>query len=107
MLVVYGLFIVLMSISVFERYHVERNMSARTAEALSELEALQDREAVMREKVEYLQDDRGVEEEIRKNFDVARSGETVVILQGEVTPRSEATTEESDAPEYPWYQFWR
>ncbi len=97
--------VVLLAVSVFERYQVERDMAARSAAAQAELDALMEREAELTERVEYLRGERGVEEEIRKNFDVARVGEQVVIISGEppVLP-SEPVTVPNDAP---WYVFWR
>ena len=46
-----------------------------------------------------------IEEEIRKNFDVAKDGEQVIILTGEEVIAD--VIEENEVVEYPWYQFWR
>ncbi len=96
---------ILLAISVFERFTVERDMNARKDAAMTERELLMSREKELKERVEYLRGERGVEEEIRKNFDVARAGEQVIILTGEPTPPPEPP---APAPiDYPWYQFWR
>ncbi len=104
---VYSLFVFLMAQSVYERYHVEREMAARTVAAQASLAAMQAREDELHERVQYLEGERGVEEEIRKNFDVARTGEKVVILQGETPATDTVATEEVVEESAPWYVFWR
>lgn len=96
---------ILLAISVYERFMVERDMYGRKEAAIIQYQQLTEREQELKERVEYLRGERGVEEEIRKNFDVARAGEQVIILTGEpmVSPEPEAST----VVGYPWYQFWR
>lgn len=69
-----------LSFSVYDRYVIEREVSARLYEKEAELEAIRERKASLLEKVEYLNDESGVEAEIRKHFDVAKEGEQVVVL---------------------------
>jgi hypothetical protein len=64
---------------------------------------LLNRKSILEEKVEYLSGERGVEEEIRTHFDVAKEGEKVIILMGEDT--SPITDEVKESPK-PWYKFW-
>lgn len=92
--------------AVFERFKVERQMYARRAAAEQELQAAAERKESIKEQVEYLEGERGIEEEIRKHFDVAREGETVIILMGE---DPEASTGEEGTPPPPpkWYEFWQ
>lgn len=71
---------ILMMFSVYDRYTIERDMLARRTAVESELEALKDRKMSLEEKVTYLRDERGVEAEIRKHFDVAKDGEQVIVL---------------------------
>ncbi len=104
-LIVLALLALLLLVSVIERIKVEREMAARSAAAEADLRELEAREIELYERVEYLEGARGVEEEIRKNFDVARAGEQVVILTGE-PPAPEAVPPPAP-PKYPWYQFWR
>lgn len=105
-LVFLGFLILFVGYAVFERWSVEQDMSARRAEAEAERNAALVRMADLQEKVDYLEGERGIEEEIRKHFDVAREGETVVILTGE--PESETSeVATSTAPAPRWYQFWR
>jgi len=70
----------LLTKSVFDRFMIERDMSSRRAVAEEELNELLDRKAGLEEKVEYLREERGIESEIRKHFDVAKEGEQVVVL---------------------------
>ena len=105
-IVVLLVLVALLSRSVYERLGVERDMSDRRTRAEAELERLQDRKVQIEDRVEYLEGERGIEEEIRKNFDVAREGEQVIILTGEEKKKSIATDEEK-INKSPWYQFWR
>jgi len=105
-IVVLLVLVALLSRSVYERLGVERDMSDRRARAEAELERLQDRKVQIEDRVEYLEGERGIEEEIRKNFDVAREGEQVIILTGEEKKKS-ITTDEEKIDKSPWYQFWR
>ncbi len=89
----------------YERYTIERDMADRLTEAEKELQELQTRKSSLEANVEYLEGERGIEEEIRSNFDVARQGEQVVILTGE-EPTTTAP-EPEPLPPPPWWQFWR
>ena len=71
---------ILLSISVFERFSVEREMKEKRAIQEEKLDALKDRAALLEEKVEHLENSRGIEEELRNRFDVAKEGEQVVII---------------------------
>ena len=54
--------------------------------------------------MEYLSGERGIEEEIRKHFDVAKEGEQVVIIVDK--EEEELTPTELIEEVKPWYQFW-
>ena len=69
-------------------YEKERASVARRAEREAELADLTERSAVLAAEIERLSTARGVEEEIRKKFEVAGPGEGVIIL---VEPPREAT----------------
>ncbi|MFT5849850.1 MAG: cell division protein FtsB [Patiriisocius sp.] len=97
--------VVALGVSVFERYTVEREMSDRREHSEAELDRLDDRKVQLENRVEYLEGERGIEEEIRKNFDVAREGEQVIILVGE--DEQEIQIVSAAIPEAPWYLFWR
>lgn len=55
-------------------------MAARKEEQEEELEALQQRAQALEANVDHLMDERGIEEELRNRFDVAKEGEQVVII---------------------------
>lgn len=97
--------VVFLGISVYERYTTERVMADRLETVETEYRDLRTREAKLREQVEYLQGERGIEEELRRNFDVAKPGEQVVVLTGEaeVVPTTTPVAREV----VPWWQFWR
>ncbi len=103
--VVLGIITALLFMSAYERFGVERDMSNRRVTSEAELERLQERKIQLDDRVQYLEGERGIEEEIRTNFDVARAGEQVIILVGEESS-VDAVAEEVIAA-YPWYQFWR
>jgi len=97
--------VVLLSISVLERFQTERDMAARREMIETEYATLQERQAGLQAKVDYLEAERGIEEELRKNFDVAKPGEQVVVLTGEL--ERTATTAPEVGEDSPWWQFWR
>tara|TARA_B100000745_G_scaffold300452_1_gene254530 strand:- start:2910 stop:3278 length:369 start_codon:yes stop_codon:yes gene_type:complete len=97
--------IVLLGRSVWERLRIERDMAGRAAQTEAALSELTQRKDDLQERVEYLEGERGIEEEIRKNFDVAKEGEQVIILMGEGV--QEAEVEVGVQETALWYQFWR
>ena len=93
---------------VYDRYSIEQDMITKRVEAETRLQALQSRKTELEEKVEYLSNDRGIEAEMRRNFDVARPGEQVVIIiEKEATTTVDPLPKISDTNEKAWYQFWR
>ncbi len=103
---VISLLVVLLSIAVFERYVIEREMYTHRAEAESERQEALARKIQLQEKVTYLEGERGMEEELRKNFDVAQAGEQVVILVGNNEDPAPAGPEKVEE-KHRWYQFWK
>ncbi len=80
---VVGLLVVLtlmLSTSVYHRYTVATEMKQKLIEREQELEGLRQRAQLLESKVQYMQDDRGIEEELRNRFDVVKEGEQVIIL---------------------------
>ena len=71
------------------------------AEAEQENAKLVDRTSTLQDENARLSTDRGVEEEVRKNFQVAKPGEEVVILL-DATGSAATTT----PPEKPWWKWW-
>lgn len=101
---------VALSFSVYDRFVVEREVVGRLSETEAEYEDLQLRRDVLEDKVEYLRDDRGVEAEIRKHFDVAGEGEQVVVLledeRSEVVTTTESVRIEEKTSFWSWLIPW-
>ena len=104
-----GFVCLLLALVVYNRFQIEREMSLRREEAEANLEVLRERKAEIEERVDYLGSERGMEAEMRRNFDVAQPGEQVVII---LDPEEEGSNIEPLAPRPsedtpPWYIFWR
>jgi hypothetical protein len=61
-------------------YKGERQTEVKAAEVAHDLTELTTRQAILEAEVNRLGTTRGIEEEIRRKFDVAREGERVLIL---------------------------
>ena len=93
---------------VYERYTIEREMAGRRAEVEHRLSELKERRDGLKEKVEYLSHERGIEAEMRRNFDVVQEGEKVVIiLEDENESKIEPLSPPPPPDDTPWYIFWR
>lgn len=84
-------------------------MIAKEAEARTKLDTLEARKSDLEKKVKYLSNDRGIEAEMRRNFDVARPGEQVVIIvDKEASTTDQPLPKMEEEPNPPaWYEFWR
>ncbi len=94
-------------ISAYNRYLIALEMAERREAVESEIQSLQERRTTLESEVKYLSNERGMESELRKQFDVARKGEQVVIILDEkakVVGDSEATTTATTTRA--WYRFW-
>lgn len=105
-LCIVGVLILLLSWSVFERVQIEREMAERRELLEAEYTALEDRYVELEEKVEYLGDERSVEAELRKRFDVAQAGEQVVIITDSRSDELEVLPLPIAASSSPWWKFW-
>lgn len=96
--------------SAYVRYDIAMEMVERREQAELQATALEARKHELEERVKYLSNERGIEAEMRRQFDVALEGEQVVVIvekestEPEVMPLSSSTSKEG---EYKWYQFWR
>lgn len=108
-LVTLGLLIILLAFAVYGRYVIEREVADRRADQEAELKTLEGRQKELQEKVRYLDDEQGVEAEIRRHFDVAIEGEDVVILVENQNNASNTGNPISwkDKKERSWWNFWR
>jgi len=101
------LLVFLIGWSAFVRYQIAEEMSDRRELAAQEAALLRSQKDALQEQVEYLSNERGIEAEMRRQFDVALEGEQVVVIVEpeaglEIQPLSTSTEEETS-----WYQFWR
>jgi cell division protein FtsB len=101
------LLVLLIGWSAFVRYQIAEEMSDRRELAAQEAALLRSQKDALQEQVEYLSNERGIEAEMRRQFDVALEGEQVVVIVEpeaglEIQPLSTSTEEETS-----WYQFWR
>lgn len=73
----------LLSWSVYERFEREREMATRRYELEEKLDTLHMQAATLEEEVIRLKSERGIEEELRNRFEVAKTGEKVIIVVGD------------------------
>lgn len=96
--------------SAYVRYDIAMEMVERREQAELQAAALETRKQELEEKVQYLSNERGIEAEMRRQFDVALEGEQVVVIvenesaESKIMPLSTSTDTEKETE---WYQFWR
>ena len=100
--------VLLVGWSAFVRFQIAAEMSDRRELAAQEALLLRAQKDALQEQVDYLSNERGIEAEMRRQFDVALEGEQVVVIVEpeagpEIQPLSASSTEDNAA----WYQFWR
>jgi cell division protein FtsB len=104
-----GIFLLTLIIgkSVYERFTIEREMAEKLNERSEELITLEKRAALLDSKVEHLKNERGIEEELRTRFDVAKEGEQVVIIIDEknTEKRSDSLQQSKDQNEDTGWSF--
>lgn len=77
---VLAMFAFIMLWNAFERYTMADMMSERRALVEIEAAALQSQKDGLENQVQYLRDERGLEAEMRRQFDIALPGEEVVVI---------------------------
>lgn len=93
--------------SAFERYQIAVQMAERRETMEQEAVALQARKDALETQVNYLSDERGIEAEMRRQFDVAKEGEKVVVIVDEQSPDNKIEPLSTSTPKKSWYEFWR
>jgi len=97
----------LVLISAYNRYLIALDMAERRAVVESEITSLEERRESLEAEVKYLSNERGIEAEMRRQFDIAREGEQVVIiLEDEIKAEGETVDGADSVTERPWYRFW-
>ncbi len=72
---------------VWEMYHKNTLAKSRAKKALSDLQKVEAREKSLLKNLEHIKTSEGIEEELRRKFDVARMGEQLlIIIDKEVEP---------------------
>lgn len=96
---------VLMLWAAYTRYEKLVMVAERRRVVEAEVEHLRQQKDSLKEEVDYLSDERGIEAEMRRQFDVALPGErVVVIVDPEKAPTTTPVRKNADTP---WYIFWR
>jgi cell division protein FtsB len=98
----------LMCWGAYTRYEKAELVKVRRVEAEQELQHLKGQKDALEKQVKYLSDERGIEAEMRRQFDVALPGEQVVVI---VDPQKDNASSSSSTKKFeedvPWYMFWR
>lgn len=104
-LVIISLFIL---VSALKRYSIALEMSERREEIDKDISSLEERRDSLKAEVNYISSERGRESELRKQFDMARKGEKVVIVLDDEKDEheEEKIEEEVEVEKRPWYKFW-
>lgn len=96
--------------SAYVRYDIAMEMADRRVKAEQVALSLEARKQALEEQVQYLSGERGIEVEMRRQFDVALEGEQVVVIVEDEPTGPEVTamsTSSKDKENNKWYQFWR
>lgn len=94
--------------SAYIRYEIANEMYERRVQAEAQAKTLEEQKQKLEARVKYLTNERGIEAEMRRQFDVALEGEqVVVILEDEAAPEVMPLSTSSDNEKVKWYQFWR
>lgn len=96
----------LLAYSAYTRYEIATQMEERRNAAEAEVMELEKQKRLLEEKVEYLSTERGIEAELRRQFDVTLPGEEVVVIMddevSDIQPLGTTSSEKKKA----WYKFW-
>jgi cell division protein FtsB len=96
-----------MLVSAYGRYQIAKDMENRRVTVEKELAELLTRKAELEKDVRYLEGERGIEAEMRRQFDVAKAGEQVVIIvEDPVVENTITELSTSTKSDEPWYRFW-
>ncbi len=82
-------------------------MEERRLKLETEAATLEERKNELQKQVEYLSHERGIEAEMRRQFDVALDGEQVVVIVEEETEEEIQPLSSSSTKKGAWYEFWR
>jgi len=102
----------IMYFSVYSKYSTAKEMELKKNKAAEELKLLQAKKDNLTAKIDYLNSEKGKEEELRRNFDYVNKNEkTVIIVDDKNTSFIVASGTEKEAKnnnkDKSWYEFWR
>jgi len=100
-----GLLAFIMLWNAFERYTIADMMSERRELVEMEAAALQSQKETLEAQVQYLRDDRGIEAEMRRQFDIALPGEEVVVILEDQEEELEVQPLEVQSEQKRWWQW--
>lgn len=88
--------VVFMSMSTYNIYKKYRESYENKKSAMGELKSLEQRNKELSSRIERLNTNRGLEEEIRKKFNVAKEGEGVVVIVPKSGTSSDGNSENKE-----------
>jgi cell division protein FtsB len=91
--------------SAYNRFLIAEEMAERREAVEMEIDGLKARRESLDAEVKYLSNERGMEAEMRRQFDIAREGEQVVIIL-EDEPVEPVPSETTTTTQRAWYKFW-
>lgn len=96
-LVILGLVVLFFLSTVWGAFKKERDTQKIKEQRIEVLESLEEREGILSKEIDRLDTERGVEEEIRAKFEVARGGEGVIVIvnskdneEASITPKKKS-----------------
>ncbi|MAQ59429.1 hypothetical protein CL638_01820 [bacterium] len=100
------LIVVFLAYSAFVRYKIAAEMKERREQAEIEVQELEKQKRLLEKKVDYLSNERGIEAELRRQFDVTLPGEEVIVIMEPENQQAEPVAATSSEKEQSWYVFW-
>lgn len=89
----------LLSVSAYDRFVAEQGTRDKREERAAELARTKQKAAALESKVKWMESERGVEEAMREQFDVAKQGEEVIVIVDESLPADGSKPEVYPLPE--------
>ena len=93
--------------SAYTRYEIAKDMAERRYKLETEASSLEVRKNELEKQVDYLSHERGIEAEMRRQFDVALEGEQVVVIVEEEDEEIIQPLSTTSSKKNAWYEFWR
>ncbi len=98
-LALFALVVLFFVSTAWSAYNKERDTALKRQEAAVELASLEAREVALKENLDRLHSESGIESEIRDRFDVGKAGEHEIVI---VDPPPQASSTTTEAPKHWW-----